>query len=94
MDGPDGSRILALSKVLWQDAAYRVATRLQTAGRYTISAKRGSQDVLGSPLNITVLAGGIALTECAVYGTGASAAVAGIPADVFVQVEAQNVLLI
>ena len=54
---------------------------------------RGSQDVLGSPLNITVLAGGIALNESAVYGTGTTTAVAGFPADVFVQVEAGNVLL-
>ena len=87
LSGPQNIRILVTpSSFHWASMAYTATANVTTAGSYTLSVRRGGQDVAGSPFSLAVLPGTTAASATIVFGSGMESAVAGVPANVTVQV--------
>ena len=74
------------SQLQWTGQAYQASAQLSTAGSYEVAIRRGASHISGSPFQLAVLPGPTAANASLAWGTGLTAAVAGAPAGVMLQV--------
>ena len=86
--GPENTTVMVSpSDFSWDGEAYTAAAVLNTTGVYQVVVMRGSAHVRGSPLQVQVLAGSTSAAMSQFLGTALDTIVAGLPANVTVQVK-------
>ena len=85
--GPANATVLAApSDFSWTGSGYSATLALNSSGVYDAAIMRGSSHLQGSPLQIEVLPDKTSTQGSTYFGTGLNTLVAGIPANLSVQV--------
>ena len=85
--GPQNvSVMIEPSDFKWNGAAYAGTAELNATGTYALRVMRGAVNLMGSPLQLQILPGPTSATASLVYGSALDTAVAGLNANITVQV--------